>query len=932
MDDDTYMEDLFGDSEPVHLPTMAVPIKGLAQRLDELQESGCCQKIAWSKSGCVASITPDGRGVNFRAFFRNASDGKWVLGNEMPLKNLPAHDEFPYVHISWAHIGTDLAVLDSAGRIYIFTNAFVLGRMNLTKTHVVDQEDEMAAVVGMHWLSIIPHQQKNHIVWSASRGGDDWSFEITSHTFNDAHHPMESKLALICVGKNGLLRLRFQQPDNSWQEAMTELEHMSSAREPFTHAAFASNNDNSLLLVAHDVVGHLHLYRIRIHWTMPPPLKQGQQPKPIIPPSLEVISLMVEDHCYPESSASIDGDLTLGPEQRIQFPAQLTHLSFLPTTPDRTTSTFPTILAIFSHCPSLVSSLAQTQPHQNSFSIIARWELHQSHQRNLHSSIDHISSKKKNVSSANARQQFRLKRQPDLIMNSLVLSFAPVWYNMILSFCQSDGSIEFRKRTSMEVITADYSHDKVSSFPQAGFFFSTLEPSLHIALSANHCMAVAMQSDGSVKLKFMEYTHGSLNLPNSAEEDLKHGAAIAALALQHTSACNQYFTSDDIFAVMTQEVSENLKRAFISHNFRALNLDLDCVPEEANGNALILLQRSPPLVKVLSAQNLLGSPKGTKRDLSGKMAWVVLNIRYVTQIMSNMMRMHGQIDKTPLRPEIAPSIVGLCRWMLHLMVWIIDELMTLGRSLRTVSSFDRTTLQAKLNETSSPALLVLLSSFPRIMLKIWQQPLAWIQQTAMRFTSNSPSPEIRRTYLPLQSLFEESPVHWRFFEALVSDTNSQVKLGYTTAGVSDQERAKAERELMMGIVPEALVSAAWRLVRLSLFDEAKMWEKIDPPNPPKVLVDPTKIMFFDTRWLGLDDSQNSTAYLRKNVVDVCQKIILKVEGREKGKDRIKLRRCTRCCEFMEDITMANGAAHNWLLGVAKHCVCSSAWVLAEDNA
>ena len=36
----------------------------------------------------------------------------------------------------------------------------------------------------------------------------------------------------------------------------------------------------------------------------------------------------------------------------------------------------------------------------------------------------------------------------------------------------------------------------------------------------------------------------------------KHGAAIAALVLQHTSACNQYFTSDDIFAIMTQEVSD----------------------------------------------------------------------------------------------------------------------------------------------------------------------------------------------------------------------------------------------------------------------------------------------------------------------------------------------------------------------------------------
>ena len=52
-----------------------------------------------------------------------------------------------------------------------------------------------------------------------------------------------------------MLRLRFQQPDNSWQETSTELEHVSSSREPFTHAAFAPNGEvhlanNYALLIA----------------------------------------------------------------------------------------------------------------------------------------------------------------------------------------------------------------------------------------------------------------------------------------------------------------------------------------------------------------------------------------------------------------------------------------------------------------------------------------------------------------------------------------------------------------------------------------------------------------------------------------------------------------------------------------------------------
>lgn len=50
MEDQTYngmdVDDLFGDSEQVALPSMAIatapPLKGLAKRLDELASSGCC--------------------------------------------------------------------------------------------------------------------------------------------------------------------------------------------------------------------------------------------------------------------------------------------------------------------------------------------------------------------------------------------------------------------------------------------------------------------------------------------------------------------------------------------------------------------------------------------------------------------------------------------------------------------------------------------------------------------------------------------------------------------------------------------------------------------------------------------------------------------------------------------------------------------------
>ncbi|KAL0261020.1 Mediator of RNA polymerase II transcription subunit 16 [Diplodia seriata] len=159
MDDDQYM-DLFNEAEQLPIAVQTPPVKRLAQRLDELGESGCCQKISWSKSGCVASITRDGRGVNLRAFQRNPVDGKWILGDEAPLHIPSVHEEFPLVHVSWGHLGVDLAVVDAAGRILVYTAAQAADRMKLSREPFSDHESESNALVGLHWLPVAPQQVK----------------------------------------------------------------------------------------------------------------------------------------------------------------------------------------------------------------------------------------------------------------------------------------------------------------------------------------------------------------------------------------------------------------------------------------------------------------------------------------------------------------------------------------------------------------------------------------------------------------------------------------------------------------------------------------------------------------------------------------------------------------------------------------------------
>jgi mediator of RNA polymerase II transcription subunit 16 len=116
--------------------------------------------MAWSKSGCVAYIAPGGKAVHLRVFSRDSSTGKWDLGADSLIEIPPGHSDYPFVHISWSHLGNDLAIVNSAGHLMVFTCAMALDRMSFTKLEPGPPETDSDAVVGMHWLAILPYEQK----------------------------------------------------------------------------------------------------------------------------------------------------------------------------------------------------------------------------------------------------------------------------------------------------------------------------------------------------------------------------------------------------------------------------------------------------------------------------------------------------------------------------------------------------------------------------------------------------------------------------------------------------------------------------------------------------------------------------------------------------------------------------------------------------
>lgn len=117
--------------------------------------TGFERKIAWSRTGAIAYIAPDGS----KAFLRNLNcspeDGKWSLSDgdhEHPIAE--AQTGHTLVHLAWNEPGTDLAVVDSCGRISIVGMSIGLNVLIQSRPPALDPDDDGNQPVGLMWLAL----------------------------------------------------------------------------------------------------------------------------------------------------------------------------------------------------------------------------------------------------------------------------------------------------------------------------------------------------------------------------------------------------------------------------------------------------------------------------------------------------------------------------------------------------------------------------------------------------------------------------------------------------------------------------------------------------------------------------------------------------------------------------------------------------------
>lgn len=111
--------------------------------------------MAWSRSGAIAYISDNGHKVFLRLLVCKSDDGNWALNDEKS-SNLvtEVQGDYTYTHLSWNELGTDLAIVDSRGRIMTFAMAMALNSLNLQKPAAIDNYDDVNSPVGLMWLSI----------------------------------------------------------------------------------------------------------------------------------------------------------------------------------------------------------------------------------------------------------------------------------------------------------------------------------------------------------------------------------------------------------------------------------------------------------------------------------------------------------------------------------------------------------------------------------------------------------------------------------------------------------------------------------------------------------------------------------------------------------------------------------------------------------
>ncbi|CRG85078.1 Mediator of RNA polymerase II transcription subunit 16 [Talaromyces islandicus] len=917
MDGSLDVDDLFGDPTSLDLGLPASqPTKGLAQRLDEMRVLGCCQKIAWSRLGCIAYISQDGLGVIIRHMLCNPSDGKWVLSDEYPLSQLSdVHAGQSLAHLTWNETGSDLAIFDTAGRISIFSISTALNNVSISRQTMLDPSDDNAQVVGTMWMNLnraVPAFNQ------AAKLNGRWNYSPFQRKPIGPFHPA-GKPALLCVTRAGIIKLIYQNPDNRWTEITAELKTISQSDRILTHAAFLATS-NGILVATHSLLEKISLYRIDVTWT--PPHWDQTQPKQMSGTLAFPVPAFNITHSKTENPGRIfktnrDETGNLGepaPYQNSLY--QITSLDIIAGQPDHAGVSFsgPWILAIYSSpIQDTGHDVRQQAPPS---SIIVRWQL-ESTTLSLHPVFEELVQKK---AIAQNKTKVEIRRLEDILSDRYIVSVDQIEFGNVLAVTYDDSSISFFNPKTMDSFIGTNDPSTVTSMSQAGFHYPLDVSGLHTCFSPNGCIAVVLDGEWKARLRYMEH---SFHTEGGLYDENKYSAGIAALALAFCRGCASEYSTDDIFTVIKRNIAPDAQNTVVSEVYRALPIHCNFTTEPDR------LMQHHYVPRCLSMQAALGFQNSfTPRSLSSSVAWAILNFRHASVLFVYFLTYSKACkDQEPYDQDVLRMVHGNVKWALDLILYVLDDLFQLAQEFEPVLD-DQEAFAQKVKSTSSLSLTLALSSMSRAFLHFICRGLRGLSSG---HTMLPLSGDARAYYAEFFQMINNCPVPINIYEKFLAEIDNAVRFAYQGAGFEDNERRAPEKELLINCrIPAVLVPAV-----------STLFKQIIPDTKPQI--DQMAMYLTDFSWLGLSTDRRTEYYRRTRQVDVLRKIpmgrsnlnddaVAESSASQSNKDSTPIsathRRCIRCCEVSGEPSSPRTAQYYRLvlrMQLIRNCLCGGMW-------
>ncbi|KAI5245922.1 hypothetical protein E4T42_06598 [Aureobasidium subglaciale] len=545
------------------------------------------------------------------------------------------------------------------------------------------------------------------------------------------------------------------------------------------------------------------------------------------------------------------------------------------------------------------------QDHGGKYSIISRWELQQA-DTTLHNSFKDL--KPTAAQPVAAKPVQKLHRLDDTFTQKAILTLQSNVYHNTFAFAASDGTVEFRSRETMQIISADGDTNKATSLSQNGFSFLASD-CVDISLSPSLATSVITKPDGTIQLHNAEYLHG---WKDATEDNDLAQAAIVSLARELGTVTCYQIGFDDLISMIPTDLDRSLRRRFISEIFRTINRNLDFSlddPKVQSGRVM----KDSLLYRIASAQLIISyHTDPSRRDVPAKVAWVLLNLRSVCTNIAQTLTMTQQIrGMASMEPGLFVSLKGLVKWSLDLMTLIFDDMIELMRFCK--GNFDKERILAYVHERNTATLHLLLNSTSRALLgmlasliKSFASRIAKIYE---KVAVSSRSGEIRDG-VELKNieamLGQDLPFDLRQFEQLVAEVDGNVRATYQAAQSSPPQRSFWEQGMLVDAgLPEVL---------------SPVLQKLFSETIPRLesQIDGVAIYTADTAWLGLGEDEEANKRAARQQYDVLRKCAIPPNAR--------VRQCRRCGSVIEN--MADGHMAAWVQNAHKMCICLSHWIVA----